>query len=102
MKDKLNITVKIADQPPIALRDVTLEEEEVIREAEYNINKLVNSWSRQFADKSTTEVLAMVTLRFAQLYFAQRRAIGAFDATLDDFEQQLDKIVLSLGDDAGH
>lgn len=99
MKDKLNITVKIADQPPIPLRDVSPEEEEVIREAEYNINKLVNSWSRQFADKSTTEVLAMVTLRFAQLYFAQRRVIGSFEATLDDFEQQLDKIVLSLGDE---
>jgi len=96
MKDKLNITVKIADQPPIALRDVSPEEEKVVREAEYNINRLITSWSRQFADKSTAEVLAMVTLRFAQLYFSQREAFGKLDKTLDDFEQQLDKIVLRL------
>lgn len=96
MKDKLNITVKIADLPPIALREVTLSEEEVVREAEYNINRLIDSWSRQFADKSSTQVLAMVTLRFAQLYFAQRKAFEKFDTTLDSFEQELDRIVLSL------
>ena len=44
MKDKLNITVRLADQPPIAMRDVTLAEEETIRQAEYNINRLWETW----------------------------------------------------------
>jgi len=96
MKDKLNITIRLADQPPIALHGITPEEEEVIREAEYNINRIWKSWSQRFNDKSSSEVLAMVTFRFAQLYFTQIREMDRLDKTLSGFEKTLDRLVIGL------
>lgn len=100
MKDKLNITIRIADQPPISLRDITHDEEAAMREAEYNINRLWSSWCKRFKDKTPSEVLAMVTFQFAQLYYRQTGRMAELEETLRQFEGDLDKIVLRLDGDA--
>ena len=97
MKDKLNITVRLADQPPIAMRDVSLAEEETIRRAEYNINRLWETWRLRFKDKSAGEVLAMVTLRFAQLYYSRQEQMESLDSLLDAFERDLDRSLIEVG-----
>lgn len=67
MNDKLNITIRIANQAPIPL-SINRDDEEVIRTAEFNVNKLWNAWSAKFKNKSSMEVLAMVAFRFAELF----------------------------------
>ena len=100
MNDKLNITIRIANQAPIPL-SINREDEELIRTAEYNVNRLWNSWSTKFKSKSSTEVLAMVAFRFAELYFNQEVVARNVTEVLTDFEVHLDKILLDVGDPAG-
>lgn len=97
MKDKINITVRLADQPPIAMHDVSLAEEETIRRAEFNINRLWESWRQRFRDKTSAEVLAMVTLRFAQLYYSHLERLDALDELLAGFEHELDSRLIAIG-----
>ena len=96
MKDRLNITIRIADQPPIALSNISPQEEEAAREAEYNINRLWNLWSRKFSDKTPNQVLAMVAFRFAQLYFTQQHNVADVDKELENFNSQLDELLAGL------
>lgn len=95
MNDKLNITIRIANQPPIPL-SINREDEEVIRTAEYNLNRLWNSWSTKFKSKSPTEVLAMVAFRFAELFFTQTALAKDTEDALASFEARLDEILLDV------
>ncbi len=97
MNDKLNITIRIANQPPIPL-SINREDEEVIRTAEYNLNRLWNSWSTKFKSKSPTEVLAMVAFRFAELFFTQTAMTKETEEALSSFEAKLDEILLDVGE----
>ena len=96
MNDKLNITIRIANQAPISL-SINREDEEVIRTAEYNLNRLWNSWSTKFKSKSPTEVLAMVAFRFAELFFTQTALTKDTEDALNSFEAKLDEILLDVG-----
>ena len=95
MKDKLNITIRIADQPRIYLT-IPHEEEEAARRAEANINELFRSWSDRFKDKTPGEILSMVTFRFAHLYFQAEARAESVDATLASLEKGLDDALLSM------
>lgn len=95
MKDKLNITIRIAELPPFALQ-INRSEEEVIRNAEYNVNKLWRAWRQRFADKSSTEVLGMVAFQFAKLFTVLNRQADETAAVLDSFERQLDALLLDI------
>lgn len=97
MRDKLNITIRIADLPPFALR-INIDEEEAIRNAEYNVNKLWRTWSLRFADKSSTEVLGMVAFQFAKLFTILNKQVEDTDAMLQDFENQLDAILMQANE----
>lgn len=96
MKDKLNITIKLADHKPISLSDVTPGEEELMREAEYNINRLWRSWCQEFPDKEPDEVLAMVAFQFARHYYGQLREMKEVEEVLAESGRRLDEIVLRL------
>ena len=102
MNDKLNITIRIANQAPIPL-SINREDEEVIRTAEFNVNKLWNAWSTKFKNKSSMEVLAMVAFRFAELFFTQNALAKNAEEALTGFEETLDKILVGLpdGDEPG-
>ncbi|MCI9285047.1 MAG: cell division protein ZapA [Muribaculaceae bacterium] len=92
---QLNITIRIADLPRIPLR-IPQREEEVVRRAEANINSLWEKWSAmdEFREKSSAEVLAMVTFRFAQLYYSNLEASQKLDAMLQGLEKELDSLLL--------
>lgn len=77
------------------MRGISPSEEEVLREAERQINSLWNSWQQQFPKKSEGEVMAMVALRFAELYFISERRTEEIGARLDEFERQLDALLNS-------
>ena len=95
MKDKLNITIRIAELPPFALQ-IDRMEEEMIRNAEYNVNKLWRTWRQRFTDKSSTEVLRMVAFQFAKLFTVLNRQADETVAVLDRFERQLDSLLLDI------
>lgn len=96
MNDKLNITIRIANQAPISL-SINREDEEVIRTAEYNLNRLWNSWSTKFKSKSPTEVLARVAFRIAELFITQAAVAKDTEDALNSFEARLDEILLDVG-----
>ena len=96
MKDKpLNITIRIADLPRIPLT-IPASSEELVRRAEENINALWNRWKdkEEFREKSSAEVLAMVTFRFAQLYYANLEASASLQDTLASIETRFDELLL--------
>lgn len=97
MNDKLNITIRIANQAPIPL-SINRDDEEVIRTAEFNVNKLWNAWSAKFKNKSSMAVLAMVAFRFAELFFTQNALAKNAEEALAAFEETLDKILVGLPD----
>lgn len=95
MKDKLNITIRIAELPPFALQ-IDRREEEMIRNAEYNVNKLWRTWRQRFTDKSSTEVLGMVAFQFAKLFTVLNRQADETAAAIDRFERQLDSLLIDI------
>lgn len=99
MKDKLNITIRIADQTSIPLQ-ISREDEEVVRTAEYNVNKLWQSWMQRYRDMSSSRVLAMVAFQFAKLYEVMTRTGADAVKKLENFEKELDRILLDLHDDS--
>lgn len=98
----LNISIRIADQPRMPLR-IPAGQEEIVRRAEANINELWRKWSAMddFKDKTSAEILAMVTFRFAQLYFTSMETSMKIDKTLEGLEKSLDKVLLDLGSESG-
>lgn len=96
MKAKKEIWLQLADVRPIAL-NVSPEEEARCREAERLVNSLWDKWMRQFADNgSSHEVLARVAFRFAQLYFDEYAYNKNVNSFLENFEKQLDKVVVEV------
>lgn len=96
MSDKIhNISIRIADLPRIQLA-VPSSQEPLVRRAEENINGLWRKWKErdEFRDKTSAEVLAMVTFRFAQLYYSNLEAGESLDRILDDMEQTFDGLLL--------
>lgn len=68
----------------------------MIRNAEYNVNKLWRTWRQRFTDKSSTEVLGMVAFQFAKLFTVLNRQADETVAVLDRFERQLDSLLLDI------
>lgn len=95
MKDKLNIKVKLADLAPIGMRVDYDEEEEVVRTAEYYVNRLWGKWMES-THKTSQEVLGMAALHFAKLWEIERRKNERTDETLKRFEELLDGILLKI------
>ncbi len=96
MTDRLlNISIRIAGLPRIPMR-IPAHEEENVRLAEANINELWQKWSAmdEFRDKTSAEVLAMVTFRFAQLYYNTVETSQKLDSVLQELEKELDSLLL--------
>ena len=92
---KHNISIHIADLPRMQL-NVPLSQEPLVRRAEENINGLWKQWREkdEFSDRSSAEILAMVTFRFAQLYYTNLEAAESIDRVLDGLEQEFDSLLL--------
>lgn len=91
--NKFNITIRLAELPPIPLQ-INRSEEPVVRTAEYNVNRLFKSWSQRFSDKSAHEVLAMVAFQFAKAYVTLNNRGEQTERMLTDLEQTLDRLLL--------
>lgn len=97
MSDNItNITIRLADLPRMPLR-VDRSQVEMVRKAEHAINELWNKWTvlDEFSDKSSAEILGMVTFRFAQLYFSTLEASQRLDSVLEEMEDAFDDILHS-------
>ena len=95
MRDKLNITIRIADLAPIPLA-IDMKDEEVIRNAEYNVNQLWSAWCQKFKDKTSNEVLGMVAFQFAKLYQTLASRENATNDILEKFEENLNEYLLKI------
>lgn len=73
--------------------------EELVREAEYNVNRVWQTWRSEFDTKTSKEVLAMVAYQFAKLYYQLLRNVKDNRHLLADFEAELDRL-LQIGADA--
>lgn len=94
--DKLNITIRIAGQKPIALK-INRADEERVRNAEYQVNRLWGRWREKFPEKNSTEVLAMVAYQFAELFYTGENAARETTSLLEGFETELDRMIHQVG-----
>ena len=92
MNDKLRVTIKIADvEIPL---EIDRNEEEVYRKAAYHINQLWGDWRTALKNKSSQEVLARITLAFAELFYRKSDELEQQARMIDHFEKQLDDLLL--------
>lgn len=92
MKDKFDITLLIGDvNLTLTIRP---EEEELLRKAAKQINHAYKDYKERFGNSSSQEVLAKVTLLFAEGYGKLVQQVKELDRTLADFEQELDRQLL--------
>ena len=75
---------------------INRSDEEIARTAEYNVNLLWNKWSAKYRTKSPHEVLAMVSFKFAELYYQLNATALDANERLADFERRLDDILLQM------
>ena len=93
MKDKLDITIKVADLAPLGM-SVTLKGEEDIRLAEYYVNMAWKKWMQsKRADQESKDILGMVAIHFTKLYIQELRKNDDATKMLADFEKRLDEML---------
>ena len=95
MNDILKIELKIADVEPITLK-IDRAEERVYRKAAELIN---NTWAdlrQAHKNKSSHFVLALAALATAEVYYRKSGQIEAQGRMIDDFEKQLDELLLKV------
>ena len=67
--------------------------EERVREAEYNVNRVWQTWRSEFDTKTSKEVLAMVAYQFAKLYYQLLHNVDQSHHLIDGFEAELDRLL---------
>lgn len=91
-----NITIRLGNRYTLPLKAVSQQEEEIVRQAERGVNDLWRTWCQRFPGKTPEEVMALVAYRFAEMYFTNINDINKGMADIDNAEQLLDKILLSI------
>lgn len=95
-EEKINIWIRIADLPAIAL-NVSPDDEAGCRESEKLVNTLWNKWMARFGEScSSQEVMARVAFQFARLYAQAYNQNVAVNDYLANFEKKLDEIVVKI------
>lgn len=91
-----NITIRLGNRYTLPLKAVTPQEEEIMRQAERGVNDLWRTWCQRFPGKTPDEVMAIVAYRFAEMYYNTTNDINKGVADIDNAEQLLDNILLSM------
>lgn len=93
MKDKLDINLRVADTS-LSL-NIKYEEEELLRRAAKEVNHAWSIWRQdeRFRRKTPHEVLAMVTLLFAQGYLSLKGRAADLESLLAGFDEELDRLL---------
>lgn len=93
MDKKKEINIRIANMLPFSVSVTDSAEEEVWLEAADRVNHLWLSWTKRFPEKSSEEVLGMVTLRFAQAFVLHSHTENALSYALDDLDREMEKLL---------
>lgn len=96
MSDEIQyISIRIADLPLMRL-SIPASQVSLAKRVEGSINKLWSKWKErvEFSDKTSAEILAMVTFRFAQLYYSNMEAGAHLEETLKGLERSFDSLLL--------
>lgn len=91
MNDKLNINLRIAGVN-MSLA-INRNEEQLLRQVAREVNHAYDAYKNRFAGSTPMEVLAKVTLLFAQGYISLSQQTKAVDAELEEFESELQKLI---------
>lgn len=92
MKDKLDITLRIG-KVSLSLT-VKPEEEGVLRGVTKEVNRAFESFKERFPGSPDDEIMAKVTLLFARGFLNLSAQAEKTEELLDNFEQQLDSLLL--------
>lgn len=92
---KHRFTATIADVEPIVF-DLTLAEEPIFRRAAYHVDKLCKELQMKQPGKPLQYILAKTALAFAELYYRKSEQLIAQSKMLEEFEHELDQILLSV------
>ncbi|MDE7152839.1 MAG: cell division protein ZapA [Muribaculaceae bacterium] len=92
------IFLSIANLAPFEVNATSSEDEATWISARDKVNDLWVKWTRDFPKKSHEEILAMIALRFAQVYKAQEREAKELDSLLDNFENEIDSMIIGAND----
>lgn len=87
MKDKLDITLKIAGVE-LSL-NIDRNDEELLRNVTKQVNHAYKKYSEIFAGSSREEIMAMVTLLFAKGFVQLKQQFAELDSTLEAFDNDL-------------
>jgi len=68
-----NVPIKINIAGHQLSLEVALEEQDQIRDVEQRVNAIFNDWQRRYPHKKDSELLAMLTFRYASFYYARKR-----------------------------
>lgn len=88
------IFLSIANLAPFEVNMTSAEDEEVWISARDKVNNLWVKWTRDFPKRSHEEILAMIALRFAQVYTAREKEVKELDSLLDKFENDIDSMII--------
>lgn len=91
MNDKLNINLRIAGVN-LSLA-INRDEEQLLRQVAREVNHAYDAYKNRFAGSAPMEVLAKVTLLFAQGYISLSEQAKAIDSELEKFETDLQKMI---------
>lgn len=90
-----NITIRIADVNPISM-SIPANSEEIVRLAEFNVNRVWNKWRKDFPERNSKEILAMMALHIARNYYQLLEQVNSQQTILKEFEDELDRL-LNIG-----
>ncbi|MBP3288661.1 MAG: cell division protein ZapA [Muribaculaceae bacterium] len=91
MKDKLDITLKIADVE-LSL-NIDRNEEELLREVAKQVNHAYEKYRQWFSDSPSEEILAKVTLLFAKGFLQLKQQLTELDSLLEDFDSEFSALL---------
>ena len=94
-EQKHRFTAIIADVEPINF-SIAPEEIQIYRKAVFHINSVWQDMRKDQPGKSSHYILAKVALAFAELYYRKSEQLAAQSQMLEDFERDIDKILLSM------
>lgn len=92
---RIDINLQIAGMV-LPLRNTSLSEEGIFRDAAKGINERWNAWRKNYPKSSEAEALAIVALTYAKAYLTLKSNISEGEKMLVEFEKMLDEMVSEM------
>lgn len=90
-RKKVPIKINIAGyQLPL---EVELDEQDSIRDSEKRVNAIFASWQKRYPHKKDSELLAMLTFRYASFYYSRQRSEQELNMEIDGATEALASIL---------